>query len=157
VDGYFKNMRNKVFNSVQGDFQKEVEFSFGAAALTLSSVAVSISDAPDFTDDMVRKLDRIQIGVYKNTDWRNFHPDYNSLREMTADLRDEGYEFIVRSIQRDQMMAVMVKTNSDRLREMFVIAVDEEQMVMTQIFGDLDELIEIVLRSEGLNVQVAHN
>lgn len=157
VDGYFKGVRNKVFSSVDGDFQKEVEFSFGAAAITLSSVAVSFSDAPEFTDDVLRKIDRVQIGVYRNMDWNNFNPNFNSLKEMTTGLRDDGYEFIVRSVQRDEMMAVMVKTNSDRLKEMFVIAVNHEEMVMTQIFGDLDEMIEIVLKQEGLNVELAHN
>lgn len=157
VDGYFKNVRNKVFSSVNGDFQKEMEFSFGAAAITLTSVAVSFSDAPEMTDDMLRKIDRIQIGIYKNRDWRNFKPNFNSLREITADLRDDGYEFIVRSVGRDEMVAVMVKTSSERLKEMFVVAVNDEEMVMTQIFGDLDELIEIALRSEGFGVELAKN
>lgn len=68
VDGYFKNVRDKVFSSVNGDFQREVEFAVGPAVLTLSSIAVSISDAPEITDDMLRKIERVQIGVYKNRD-----------------------------------------------------------------------------------------
>ena len=101
VDGYFKSMRNKVFSSVDGEFQKEVEFSFGAGAITLSSIAVSLSDAPEFTDDMLRKIDRIQLGVYRNRNWKNFKPNIASLREITSDLREEGYEYIVRSISRE--------------------------------------------------------
>lgn len=155
VDGYFKNVRNKVFSSVNGDFQKEVEFSVGAAAITLSSVVVSFSDAPEFTDDMLRKIDRVQIGVYKNLDWRSYKPNFNSLREITSDLRNDDYECIVRSIDRDEMVAVMVKSNDNMLKEMFVVAVNDEELIMTQVFGDLDELIEIVLREEGLNVNVA--
>lgn len=157
VDGYFKNVRNKVFKSVEGDFHKEVEFSLGAAAITLSTVAVSLSDAPDFTDDMLRKIDRVQIGVYKNLDWRRYKPNFNSLRAITSDLKEDGYEFIVRTIDRDEMVAVMVKSDDYRIKEMFVVAVNDEELVMTQIFGDLDELIEIAIREEGFNVEVAHN
>lgn len=73
VDGYFKGVRNKVFSSVEGDFKK-VEFSIGPAAITLSSAVVSFSDAPEFTDDMLRKVDRIQLGVYKNYDWKTINP-----------------------------------------------------------------------------------
>lgn len=157
VDGYFKNVRNKVFSSVEGDFQREVEFSLGAAAITLSTVAVSLSDAPDFTDDMLRKIDRVQIGIYKNLDWNKYKPNFNSLRAITSDLKEDGYEFIVRSIDRDEMAAVMIKTNDYRIKEMFVVAVNDEELIMTQVFGDLDELIEIVIREEGLNVELAHN
>lgn len=155
VDGYFKNIRNKIFSSVEGDFHKEVEFSLGAAAITLSSVVVSFSDAPDFTDDMLRKIDRVQIGVYKNVDWRNYKPNFNSLKEITTELKEDDYECIVRSVEQNEMVAVMVKTEPDRLKEMFVITLSDEELVITQIFGDLDELIEIVIREEGLNVEVA--
>lgn len=155
VDGYFKNVRNKVFSSVQGDFHKEVEFSLGAAAITLSSVAVSFSDAPEFTDDMLRKIDRVQIGVYKNLDWQSYKPNFNSLREITTDFKKEGYECIVRSIDRNEMVAVLVKPNEHALKEMFVVAVNDEELVMTQVFGDLDELIEIAIRQEGFNIEVA--
>lgn len=157
VDGYFKNVRNKVFKSVEGDFHREVEFSLGAAAITLSSVAVAFSDAPDFTDDMLRKIDRVQIGVYENRDWRSYRPNFNSLRTITADLADDGYEFIVRTINRDEMAAVMIKGDDYKIKEMFVVAVNNEELVMTQIFGDLDELVEIAIREEGFNVEVAHN
>lgn len=155
VDGYFKGVRNKVFSSVEGDFKKEVEFSIGAAALTLSSAIVSFSDAPEYTDDMLRKVDRIQLGVYKNYDWENYKPSFNSLREITSELTEDGYECIVRSIDKSDMFAVMVKTNSDRIKEMFVVAVNPEEMVMTQIFGDLDELLEIAIRSQSMNVNFA--
>jgi predicted small secreted protein len=157
VDGYFKNVRNKVFKSVEGDFHKEVEFSLGAAAITLSTVAVSLSDAPDFTDDMLRKIDRVQIGVYENLDWQRYKPNFNSLRAITSDLKEDGYEFIVRTINRDEMVAVMVKGNDYKIKEMFVVAVNDEELVMAQIFGDLDELIEIAIREEGFKVEVAHN
>ncbi|MCZ7602498.1 MAG: DUF4252 domain-containing protein [Melioribacteraceae bacterium] len=157
VDGYFKGVRNKVFSSVEGDFKKEVEFSIGPAAITLSSAVVSFSDAPEFTDDMLRKVDRIQLGVYKNYDWKNYKPSFNSLREITAELKDDGYDCIIRSVDNTDMFAVMVKTNTDRIKEMFVIAVNDEEMVMTQIFGDLDELLEIAIRSQGMNVNFAKN
>jgi len=157
VDGYFKNVRNKVFESVEGDFHREVEFSLGAAAITLSTVAVSLSDAPDFTDDMLRKIHRVQIGVYENRDWRSYKPNFTSLREITTDLKDDGYEFIVRTVNNNEMAAVMVKSDNNRVKEMFVVAVNNEELIMTQIFGDLDELIEIVLREEGLNVKFAKN
>ena len=106
---------------------------------------------------MLRKIDRVQIGVYENSDWRSYKPHFNSLREITSDLKDDGYECIVRTINSDEMTAVMVKTNSEKLKEMFVVVVNENELVMTQIFGDLDELIEIVIREEGLNVELARN
>ncbi len=157
VDGYFKGVRNKVFQSVDGSFDREIEFSLGAAAIALSGIAVSFSDAPEYTDDMIRKIDRVAIGVYKNRDWRNFKPDFASIKELTNELKDDGYEFIVRSVNRDKMVLVTVKTDNYRIREMFVVAVDDEEMVMTQIFGDLDELMQIAIREQGFNVEVAHN
>ena len=157
VDGYFKNVRNKVFSSVDGSFDKEVEFSFGAAMLTLSSVAVNFSDAPEFTDDMIRKIDRVQIGVYRNNDRRNFRPDFASIKNITDELKEDGYDFIVRSVNHDDLVLVTVKSDEYKIREMFVVALSDEEMVMTQIFGDLDELMEIAIREQGFDVEVAHN
>lgn len=87
----------------------------------------------------------------------NYKPSFNSLREITAELKDDGYDCIIRSVDNTDMFAVMVKTNTDRIKEMFVIAVNDEEMVMTQIFGDLDELLEIAIRSQGMNVNFAKN
>lgn len=157
VDGYFKGMRNKVLSSVDGEFHKEIEFSIGAAAITLSSIAVSFSDAPEFTDDMLRKISRVQIGVYKNYDWKNFNPNVESLKQLTEDLRDDNYEFIVRSIKRDEMVLVSVKNDDYEIREMFVVVANTDELIMTQIFGNLGELMEIAIREQGLNVEVASN
>ncbi len=157
VDGYFKNVRNKVFSSVNGDFQREVEFAVGPALLTMSSIAVSFSDAPEFTDDMLRKIERVQIGVYKNRDWRSYKPNYNSLKNISSDLIEDGYEVIVRSSSNKEMVAILVKSKRNRLNEMFVIAINEDEMVMTQIFGDLEELVEIAIRSKNMNFEYAKN
>lgn len=157
VDGYFKNVRNKVFSSVNGDFQREIEFAVGPAVLTFSNIAVSISDAPEFTDDMLRKIERVQVGVYKNLDWKSYKPNFNSLKNISSDLIEDGYEVIVRSSSNKEMVAVLVKSKSDRLNEMFIIALNEDELVMTQIFGNLDELIEIAIRSKNMNFEYAKN
>lgn len=157
VDGYFKNMRNKVLSNVEGEFHKEIEFSVGAAAITLSSMAIHFSDAPEFTDDLLRKITRVQIGVYKNYDWSNFKPNMKSLKLLSDDLRDDDYEYIVRSINRDEVVLVCVKNDEEKIREMFVVAASKDDLVMTQIFGNLNELMEIAIREQGLDVQVAAN
>ncbi len=155
VDGYFKGMRNTVFKSVDGSYHREVEFSLGAAALTLSSVAVSFSDAPEFTDDILRKVDRVQIGVYKNNDWRNYKPNFASMKKISDDLREDGYNFIVRAVDRDEMVLVTVKGDSEKIKEMFIVVATDEELVMTQIFGDLNEIMEIAIKQQGLDFEVA--
>ena len=156
VDGYFKKMRNTVLNGIDGDYKREIEFGIGAAGLALSSYAVSFSDANDYADDMIRKIDRVQVGIYKTRDYEK--PKFSTLKAVTSDLKDEGYEFIVRSVDHDEMTAVMVKNEHDnRLKEMFIVTLNDEELVLVQVFGDLDKLIEIALRENGLNVEVSKN
>lgn len=79
------------------------------------------------------------------------------MKNISSDLIEDGYEVIVRSSSNKEMVAVLVKSKSDRLNEMFIIALNEDELVMTQIFGNLDELIEIAIRSKNMNFEYAKN
>lgn len=158
VDGYFKSMRNKVLRSVDADFDREIEFGVGASGIMFGSMVVSFSDAEHYVDDMMRKIDRVQIGVYKKAGYGRLNMNFKELKRITEELKDNDYKFIVRSVNYDEMVAVMVKNDAGyRLNEMFIVALSDDELVMTQVFGDLDELIEIAIREEGFKIDVAHN
>jgi len=158
VDNNFKGVRNKVLSSIDTDFHREVEFGVGAAGLMFSSIVVSFTDAEHYIDDMIRKIDRVQVGVYKQEVPGDVQIDFHQLRKITDELKDSGYNFIVRSIDSDEMVAVMVKNDAEyRLNEMFVVTLNDDELVMAQIFGNLDELIEIVIREEGFKVEMANH
>ena len=158
VDGNFINLRNKVLYSVNEDLDRDVEFAVGAAGIRMGSLVVSFSESEPYVDDMIRKLDRVQIGVYNRHHQGKLSINYGELKRITSELRDDDYEFIVRTYDQDGMTAVMVKKDSEyELNEMFIIAFSDDQLVLAQFFGDLDGLIEIALREQGFKFDMAKN
>ena len=68
-----------------------------------------------------------------------------------------GWEFIVRSVNRDELTAVFVKQNNERINQLYIIAVTNEEMVLVEVHGNIDELVAIAIREKGLKFDVVSN
>jgi hypothetical protein len=136
-----------------------VEFSIGSAGIMLASVFVSFADMDAEVDvgEMLSNISRVQVGVYERHD-NNAKPSLKLLREITDEMEDEGWQYIVRTVDGNEMVAVCIQDEEvDRIQQMFVVALTEEELVMTEIHGDLGAIVEVAVRDHGLNFKHNHD
>ena len=55
------------------------------------------------------------------------------------------------------MAAVFIKEKDEELNQLCIISFDGSEMVLVEVHGDLEEIVEIVIREKGLNFEMANN
>ena len=68
-------------------------------------------------------------------------------------MSEKEWECIVRSKSSNELTAVFVKYDEDFLNQIFVVTLNEKEMVLAEVNGDLAEVVEIAIREKGFNVE----
>lgn len=157
VNTEFRKIRNHIFDKMDLDYNKQFEFAVGPAGLLLVGMFVSLADTDEPIDEVLRRVSRVQVGVYDRNKINLFHADYSDLKSFTDVMSENGWVYIVRSVQPDGLTAVFVRGDADEeFNQLFVIAVEDDEMVLVEIHGDLEKIIEIAIREKGLHFETAH-
>ncbi|MBI9071206.1 MAG: DUF4252 domain-containing protein [Melioribacteraceae bacterium] len=161
VNRDFKKIRNQVTNAFDSELSREFEFGFGSASILLASMFVNFAEPDEEIDigSMVGQLSRVQVGVYRCSDNNSdMSPNRKIINTLNDSMKENGWQYLVKSHSSRELALVYVKQDeTESLRQMFVIALDGRELVMVEIHGDLDEMIEIAIRSQGLHFQVAQD
>lgn len=157
VNRNFKQIRTTLLERFDTDFDRKFEFSIGRAGLSLAGVIVRLSDVEEPVDEILSKVSQVQIGVYERADYGQMTADFRDLKNVTKLMEDRGWTYIVRSVQGDEMAAVFIKEEDEELNQIYVIAFDGNEMVLVEVHGDLEEIIEIAIREKGLHFEMAEN
>lgn len=159
VNQSFRQLRKNILSKIDGDFSKQVEISLGPGTMFLASMATSFIDADDRDNidisAMINKIDRVQVSVYENNSGEVKVPK-GMTANISREMQDAGWDRMVRVQDREEISLVFVRGESEeKLNQMFVIAVNNSEFVMTEIRGDLSGLIGVVMKDKGLKMQIA--
>lgn len=158
VNRGFKSLRNHIVENVDGDYERVIEFSVGPAGILLASMFVSFADTEENIDDMLRQVSRVQVSIYEKKGNGSSNPSMSLLCSLSKRLEDRGWQYLVRSVDGDEMVGVFIRSDEpEELNQIFVVALSDKELVMTEVLGDLDDLIEIAIRQHGLDFDMAHN
>lgn len=153
VNRDFRNIKNNILHSVNDRFEKDVEFSVGPGLLFLAGMFVQFAEEENENiDDILDNISRVQVGVYKREGNSFGNYDLSYLEKMDADLRAKGWKYLVKSRNSREISAVYVQSNIKELKSIFVIALQEDELALVEVTGDLDNLIEVVIREEGFHL-----
>lgn len=152
VNGEFKGIRNSVIGSLNGNFHKDIEFSVGSAGLSLAGLFVSFGDTDEPVEEMLDKVKKVQIGIYKyHCD--NFETNsFTDLKQLNDDLKDDDWECIVRNRDYNELSSVYVQTDDDSINRLLVISLSNDELVIAEIRGRLEQLVEIAIREHGFEI-----
>jgi hypothetical protein len=160
VNREFKEIRNDVLSEVDMDLKRDIEIGVGAGLISFASIFINFAETEEPVGEMMRQIKKVQVGVYRKMD-RSENINFSTLRMVSNKMHENGWQYIVRSKDRNHVAAVFVRMNVDddyeELTEMFVISSEDEEFVLAHVEGDLTELIDIVVREHGLQFEVAHN
>ncbi|KAB2845839.1 MAG: DUF4252 domain-containing protein [Melioribacteraceae bacterium] len=158
VNEEFRSLRNTIFSNTENKFEKEIEFSVGPAGLALAGMFVKFADDEEGRNvgEMIGEISRVQIGIYNNRGRFNNEIDFSFLKDINKQMNKNGWQYIVRAVDHNELAAVYIKTDeSENLREAFIIAMNNDELIFANIYGDLNGLIETAIRQNGIHFQMA--
>ena len=121
---------------------KEVSLSLGSMSLGAVRFAVGLSGDDDAEEAgrYLAQVDRIQLVVY-TLDSPLDRRQLRLPRELALELEDEGWELLVRANEPDDMAWIHYRADDkDRVRDLMILAVDNEDLVIVRLSGRLDQL-----------------
>jgi hypothetical protein len=150
VDNNFKSIRNITLKECGRNYATDSEFALGSFELWLADGIVSFTDADKMAKDILDNISGVQVGIYK----RKSDVDLNSkelLKKIDRQMKREGLVYIVKSFDKDNVSAVYInKDHNKMLRELFVVDLNDNEITVVQLTGNLEKVIEIAIREEGL-------
>ena len=148
VNRNFKETSGKLINKFGNDYHREVELSAGPFLINMASWVVNFSEDDEIIDDLMRQVSNVQVGVYTLTKDRG-KEKMSVMEKINSEMQARGWQYIVRSYSNNELTAVFVSKNPDMLfKKMFVITHDSEQLVLIEIEGKLDRLIELAIKDK---------
>jgi len=148
VNRNFRDISGKLIYKFGNDYQREIELSVGPFMITLASWVVNLSEEEEIVDDLMRQVSNVQVGVYTMTKDRK-REKKNVMDKLDYEMQDRGWRHIVRSYSSDELTAIYVCKDPEELfKKMFIITHDSEQLVLVEVEGELDKLIQLAIRDK---------
>ncbi len=155
VNSDFKRIRTKLISSVGVDFQKDIEFRIGSAGIKLVGMFVSFAETDEPIEEYLNDISYIQIGVYKTKRGYDYSPSLSSLKVFNEHLEGNNWQHIVRSVNRNQLTGIYIKYDDEErlnINSLFIASLDERELVLVEVGGDLEELVKEIIRNEQFHI-----
>lgn len=156
VDREFVSLRNDVMSSVGEKFDTSIQFSVGKLGLSFASFVVNTAHDEKYVSEMIDNISNVKIGVYtRDLSSRNSNIDYSFMDRIDEQLKKKGYQFMVRSREYSEVTLIYVNNNPDEfLNDLFVINLTDEELVMVDITGKLDRVVQIALEEKNIEFEM---
>jgi hypothetical protein len=142
-------VRKDIERQIPGaNFEKEIELSLGPITMSFARLLTRlVPDAREATG-YLQDVRRIELAVY-NAD----HVPPTStvtmpekLRKMTA---GDDWELAVKIRDDDELMWVMYRIDDETIKELYVVMLDKDELLMVKAEGNLERLVARALSDSG--------
>jgi len=151
-------MTNGEFNFIERSIKKEIypstvrtkfKFSFGAISMSTARSVVRLADADEEALNYLNEIDKAQIGVYE-IEHREESADRLIPHDVEERLNRSGYHIFVRVRERGENVNLYFKEISDSCCGLYCIVIDNDELVIVEVQGRLDKLIEEALNERSV-------
>ncbi len=126
----------------------EVRLSLGPGALSLARLVTVFADVDPEARSYLAHIDHVDINVQKisglssvkDVDW----PD-----DVMKRLEAEGWEILVKARENDEIVFVLYKPHRNTIRQMYVMALSLDELVLVKIDGSLDAMMAQAMEDHG--------
>ena len=157
VNKNFKILRNQVFDSLNENFDKTIEFSLGKSAFMFASKFIHTNEEEDENiKDMLKDVSNICIGIYEREEKNNFTESSGEiLNEISDNLEINNWDSIVKVNGKDETIGIYIKENDmEEINEMFAVILSNDEMIMLKLNGDLNTLVDRVIEQQGFGIKI---
>lgn len=151
VSADFRQTKELILDELgPADIDTEFQLQIGPGMISLGEIAVSFSPANNEAIPFLRDIRNIQVGVYKLQQLRQDCP-LTIPDPITKKLARKGYEPIVKVKEKTNSVWVMTKVTGKHLESLYVISLEPNELVLVEVQGRLERLIEKAIREHGFN------
>ena len=127
------------------ELEKEVEITVESGVFTsVGRILGRVADDDDvyMASRYIQELRRVKVGVYKIRRFPENEP--MNLLGLTR-FEEDGWELATQVRDRDEMIWVLYREWYDEVRDMFVLVMNDDELVLIRMEGALDHLLEKVI------------
>jgi hypothetical protein len=129
-------------------FDKEIELTLGPISLAFARLITRMAPDTEDVSSYLRDVSRIELAVY-NT--KHMPPAKTvimpeRLQKMTD---SEGWELAVKVRNDDELAWVLYRLEDETIKELYVVVVTEDELVMVKAEGKLERLVARALSDSG--------
>lgn len=155
VNRQFAEVKNKIMGEFGDKYITEFQFSVGPALIHVSSLFVDLAADQDYIDDMLREISSVQVGVYNKIGDSEHSPDLSMLNSIDDEMSNNGWKYIVRTLERDELTTIYISADPEELLEkMYVINLNDEELVIIEVNGDLKKVISYAIEERSFNLKM---
>jgi hypothetical protein len=120
-------------------FDREFSMSLGPVAIAVARLVTRFVPDAREAQTYLRDVSRVQVAVYNTSSM----PRMSSVHmpEALKGLVEEGWEVAVKARQEDGVVWVLYRVEGEAVRELYVVALDDEELVLVKARGRLDQLV----------------
>lgn len=125
------------------DFHSNVTLSFGPVAMVLARAVTGVIPDAREARPYLRDVSRLQVAVYQ----LEGTPESEDIRTPDAlqHLLDKGWEMAVRVRDEGELVWVLYRIEKESVREMFVVALSDDELVLVKVRGRLERIMAAAL------------
>ncbi|MDX1739797.1 MAG: DUF4252 domain-containing protein [Rhodothermales bacterium] len=136
------NTRRVIEDEIPGSqFDRKIVLSIGSGTLRTAGWLTSL--IPDEDMEEVRlyldDVERIKVGIYET---ESLPDDGSSGAPMLSDMVERGWEVAVRVRDERDRVWLMYRSHRNRVRALFVIVLNEDNLVIARVEGHLDRILQ---------------
>lgn len=142
-------VRKEIQRQIPGaNFEKEFEITLGPLSLAFArTIARMVPDARE-ASGYLADVSRIELAVYK-TESMPRHLDL-TMPERLQDMQEaEGWELAVKVRDDNEVVWVLYRLEQDRIKEFYIVVLDDEELVLVRAQGRLERLLARALKDSG--------
>jgi hypothetical protein len=129
-------------------FDKEIELTLGPISLAFARLLTRVSPDAQDASGYLQDVSRIELAVYNTEDM----PPANTVsmpRRLKKMTESEGWELAVKVRDDDELAWVLYRLDDDAVRELYVVVVSDDELVMVKAEGRLERLVARALSDSG--------
>ncbi|HEU4929320.1 MAG TPA: DUF4252 domain-containing protein [Candidatus Krumholzibacteria bacterium] len=151
------NVKQDIASQIPGaTFEHEVSFAIGPGGMALARAVTSLVAPAHEARNWLEDVSRIEVAMYDVV--RSELPQRLQTPQRIAEMLVEGWEMAARVRQENEAAWVLYKLDGDSVREVFVVALDREELVMVKVKGHLERVIARALNQcDGTQTRAFHH
>ena len=134
------NIKQDIASQIPGaTFEHEVSFAIGPGGMALARAVTTLVPPAREARNWLADVSRVEVAVYEVV--RSELPERLQTPRRIAEMLADGWEMAARVRQQNEAAWVLYKLDGDSVREVFVVALDQEELVMVKVKGHLERVI----------------
>ncbi len=146
------------FNCVENMIKEQInpariktnfKFSFGPVSLSTARTFINIADNEKEVDTYLKEITSVQLGIYEIHSTERSH-QLNIPGDIKNNFNKLGWEMFVNAKNNNEHVNLYYRQINDVIGSMYVVVLERHEMIIVEVRGRLDKIIEAAIREHGL-------